>query len=95
MKQRAPSPELRAAVAASVSSATHERRERAKHAQAYEEMVGARPLKPPPMRQQPPRVSAGARALARDVELGIVDPMSKLAPGWGRAAIEPKKGPDL
>lgn len=49
-------------------------RERAEAAAAFDAMVAARPLKPPPCSSAPgPVRTAGALAAARDRRLGILD----------------------
>ena len=49
------------------------RSERREACKAYDAMTAARPLKPPPLPRYARTKTAGERALARDIKLGLVD----------------------
>jgi hypothetical protein len=48
--------------------------ERKRAAEAYDALVAARPLRPPPGRLAPPTMTAGAAQLAREIRAGTYTP---------------------
>jgi hypothetical protein len=81
-KQAPANPAVRAGVTAQVLSIKHARREREAQqvdaVAAYNAMVAARPLRPPPMRAQRSDVRSGELMLRQDRKHGILDTRGSL-----------------